>query len=125
MSSSHLRITSEDDVTIVELLEAKLFKLDETLLNEISSDLLALVDDSPCPQLLIDFQHTQAICSTMLGILIRLKKRTVEKGGLVALCSLQPLCHKLLLACNLDRVFDIYPDRTTALNDLTPEHRPG
>ena len=118
MATDHISIVEHRDIYIAELLDQKLFKLDHEMLDDIATTLLEFISTHTCPQLLIDFGNTQTICSTMLGILIRAKKRVAEKGGRIALCSLQPLPRKLITLCGLEVVFDIYPNRQAAIDEL-------
>jgi anti-anti-sigma factor len=60
------------------------------------------------PQLAIDFEKVEYVNSILLSMLIRLKKRIEESGGVICLVNLSDYCEELLEKLKLNTVFTTY-----------------
>jgi anti-anti-sigma regulatory factor len=65
-----------------------------------------------CPgkgdRIAFDVSRLRAVYSTVLGILIRIRKNRVEHGGVVSIINASRSLLKILHSLNLDRLFPIY-----------------
>jgi anti-anti-sigma factor len=59
-------------------------------------------------KLVLDFSNTYSLFSSGLGLMIRLRKKVAESGGLVCLVNVSRRVREFLSTLNLDRVFPIY-----------------
>jgi anti-anti-sigma factor len=72
--------------------------------------------DPPC--LLIDLSQTDYIGSRFVELLVRVWRRLKQRGGVLALCGVQPFCLEVLKVTRLDQVWALYPSRPAALDAL-------
>lgn len=114
--NSRLTISTEGDVTLVELAERRI--LDEVSISEIGDSLNALVVQSPKPRLVLDFSKVAHMSSSALGMLITLHKRTREKGGELRLCCIQPAIYEVFVITRLNEIFSIHQTRPQAMDSL-------
>ncbi len=114
--SSRLTISTEGDVTVVELADRRI--LDEVCISEIGDNLNSLVKQAPNPKLLIDFSQVAHMSSSALGMLITLHKRIREKGGELRLCCIQPAIYEVFVITRLSEIFSIHQTRPEALDSL-------
>lgn len=67
--------------------------------------------------LIVDFSKIDFIDSSGLGMLVSLLKMMNGKGEMM-LCALNPNIRNMFTLTRMDRIFRIYPDRTSALAQL-------
>ena len=119
--SQRLKITQSDNVTIAEFTDAEISKFDESAIDEISHELFTVVETHTPVSLLLDFSNVTYLNSSMLGVLIRLKKRIKESQGRLKLCSIKPLLYEMFLFTEVHKLFDICHDQESALNKFYTE----
>lgn len=73
-------------------------------------DAFAVTTSSPL--VVIDFEKTRYIDSTVLECLVALERAISERGAQLILVALQPQIRRIVDVCGLDRLFDIR-DRAT------------
>lgn len=106
-----------EDITIADL-------ANEPALSE---ELGALIeraetsDASAIPHIVLNFADVTYLNSTNIGQLLRLRKRLVDAGRSMRLCSMRDDVWTLILAAGLDRIFRVDPDPMTALAGLQLE----
>ena len=86
--------------------------LDCTSLNEYTADtvgqqLLALADNNPGQQVVLDLAPIEYLTSTVLSHLVRLHKRLLASGGRMTLENIRPAVRDVFRVTLLDRVFHI------------------
>lgn len=67
---------------------------------------------------LIDLESVVYVSSAVLGFFITLYKDLKEQGGRLKLVNAQPSVSNLFEITRLDRILEMYSDRTTALNSF-------
>jgi anti-anti-sigma factor len=111
-------ITREADATVVEAGSSYDSVADQKL-----SEFAALVLDEArtCepPNLVLDLTNTQYIASNFVELLIRVWKQLKGRGGVLALCGMQPLCAEVVHIMRLDSVLSVYPNRAEAVAALS------
>jgi anti-anti-sigma factor len=65
--------------------------------------------------MVIDLGGTRYVSSDGLRILLRALKAYRRNGGGLKLCCLNPRLSEIIAMAGLDRIFEIYPTRTAAL----------
>lgn len=108
-----LKLTSEGDVSIVELLDKKI--LEEESISAISAELFELAAKADEPRIVMDFANVGHMSSSALGMLITLHKRVREKGGQLRLCGIRPSIYEVFEITRLSEVFMICADRAEAV----------
>jgi len=72
-----------------------------------------------CIKLVVDFSGVEYVGSSVLGVLATEVRKNRELGGDVKLVNLTAGIKRLFSITRLDKVFNIYDDRETALNDFS------
>ena len=68
--------------------------------------------------LVFDFTGVRFFSSQVLGLLLEGRARLQPNGGRVAVCALNPQLERVFRITNLDKIFVLYPDRATAIEEL-------
>ena len=118
MQHPRIAVRQVRGVTVAELLEEQIDRLDTETVEEISGALLTLVPKGTPVRLLVSFGRVSFMGSTLLGTLIRLSKRTIENKGALKLCSLNPSIKSMFALVKLDLILDICPDEQSALDSF-------
>ena len=84
---------------------------------ELKSKTVELIDGG-ARRFVIDFTDTTFIDSTTLGVLLGTVKRLHPHGGKLALVVSDKSIARVFEVTGLDRVFDLHPDRPSALRAL-------
>ena len=114
--SPRLKISTEGDVSIVELTDRKI--LDEVNIGQIGDQLNAIIGQSPKPKLLLDFTAVCHMSSSALGMLITVHKRIREKGGQLRMCNIAPAIYEVFAIMRLTNVFQICQSGDDALESF-------
>ncbi len=111
--SSHLKIKNVDGVSLVEFADRKI--LDEVAIQEISDELMNLVNSEPAIRLLLNFRNVDHLSSAALGTLITLNKRVQEKHGTLKLSDINRQIFEVFKITKLNKVFEIHESADQAL----------
>ncbi len=117
-----IETSQEDGVTVVTFIERKI--LEAAAIMELSEDLIRLVDQEGCKDLLLDFSAVEFLSSAALNKLIILDKKVKAKGGQLKLCSMIPEIREVFVITRLNQLFDIVDTRAKALDGFR-RARPG
>ncbi len=111
-SNVELRVEQDADITIVSIL-TKRVPVDLSELFE--EKVVQAVDRLERPKVLIDFGGVTFLSSAVLGKLIKLNGRVMDRGGEMALCGLEPRIAEVFHITNLDKLFAIHKTRNDAI----------
>ena len=78
-----------------------------------------------CQHVVLNFSGVNYISSSHLAQLLRLRKRIVDHGRALVLCSLSDNVYSVILLTGLDRIFRFAQDPMTALATLQIEGEQG
>jgi len=112
-----LFVEETERATVVTFSDTEI--LDSLLVREIQDELLSLVEELERHRLVLDFSDVKMLSSSMLGVLIRVHHRIVAARGRLALCRIADPIFEVFKITNLDRVFEIFSNRETALKSFT------
>jgi stage II sporulation protein AA (anti-sigma F factor antagonist) len=84
--------------------------LDETNTPAVGDELLALVERRRPQTLLVDFANVAFLSSTMLGLLLVVRKALQARGGRLVLCHLNPQVYEVFEATRLHLLFEVRRD---------------
>ena len=115
-SNSRITVSTEGDVTVVELADRKI--LDEVSILHIGEQLNTLVADKLKPKLVVDFTNVAHLSSSALGMLITLHKNIRERDGKLSLCNIQPQIYEIFAITRLNDIFKISESRAEALTEM-------
>jgi anti-sigma B factor antagonist len=107
----------KDDIHLVAFKDKKI--LDDTVLDEIRSELTQLIGKASGPDVLLDFGNVEFMSSAMLGLLGQLHRKISAGKGRLKMCSIRPEIFQVFKLTNLDKLFSIHPDAATALATFT------
>jgi anti-sigma B factor antagonist len=70
---------------------------------------------------LMDFSEVEFMTSSMIGRLLRLRKRLVANGGRLGLVGMSDSIRQVFATTRLDRFFEVYPSLEKALKRFRPQ----
>ena len=79
---------------------------------------MSVVEQAEKINLVLDFCNVRFLSSAVLGLLIRVSKKTYEQGGQLKLCNISPNIYEVFKITRLTKIFDICEDVNSALEDL-------
>jgi hypothetical protein len=103
-----------DDVFCVRLTKTE---LPEPEVHDLANELVELVTDEGCRKLVLVLgpEPPNLIYSVFMGKLLMVRRRLLEAGGALKLCSVGPAVRGVFDALQLAQYFDFYPDRDAAV----------
>ena len=110
-------LTEEGDVTIVQLVDPKIF--DTLVVSDLEDELLDLVELREPKKILVDFESVTQCSTSVINGLLRTKKRLVRRDGHLGLCGMTDSIRDAYRMLNLDgTVFKIFDTRERAIEEL-------
>jgi len=103
----HFRSSSDGKVLWVRLSEAKI--LDELVIRQVQDELLRMLETTPEPAVVLDFQFVEFLSSSALGMLVRVHKRCKDLKISLKLCNIGKEIEKVFKITGLNKVLDIGP----------------
>jgi anti-sigma B factor antagonist len=89
--------------------------LDDTMLDEIRTEMAQLLGKASGPDVLLDFSNVEFMSSAMLGLLGQLHRKISAGQGRLKMCGIAPGILEVFQVTKLNKVFDIRPDAAEAL----------
>lgn len=105
--------TGSKPVYVVEIQQPRL--TDESRLDEIREQILAIDKDATGVDILIDLSPVEFLSSAALGMLGMIHRKTWAAKGRLKLCGIGPEVLQLFQVTKLDSLFDIHDDRRQGL----------
>lgn len=114
----HLDIVRRGDVFCARLRQRQ---MEETDILEMADEMLTLVVDRGCRQLVLRLVPDALDClySVFLAKLVMIRRRLLECGGTLVLCDVTPQVLGVFEACHLKDYFQFAADQDAALALLT------
>jgi anti-anti-sigma regulatory factor len=100
-----LAVEQRGPVAVVKLPAGSLFH--DEVIDLIGEELNLFLNTSDCRRLVLDFGSVDRVCSELLSVLIVVHKKLLERGGRLALCSLNTGLREIIATLRLDQVFVI------------------
>lgn len=94
-------------------------RLDTASSTDFEIYIQGLISDSKS-QFIIDFSNVSYVSSTGLRILLLLTKKLDSTQGSLKICALNEHVTHVFTVSGISTLFSIYPDRSTALEELSP-----
>ena len=101
------------DVTIATFVDKKI--LDENNIQQIGSQLFALVEEDGHKRIVLDFTNVEYLSSAALGKLITMDRKVKANSGKLRLCSIRADIYEVFAITKLNKLFDIKDDQEDAL----------
>ena len=112
-----IQTAKKDDIHIVLFKDKKI--LDDTVLDEIKTEINRLMGNASGPDMLLDFSNVEFMSSAMLGLLGQMHRKISTGHGRLKMCSIRPEIFQVFKLTNLDKLFSIHKDAPTALATFT------
>jgi anti-anti-sigma factor len=109
---STVRSESFGEIRTIQLNDAKI--LDESVIQQISKDLIELLGKTEETNVVLDFDQVRFMSSSALGMLIKVNKKCKEFKIDLKLCNIAPDIMQVFKITRLDKVLSIYPDSQAA-----------
>ena len=116
-----LEITRNGDVAIVGFNMATISSVSG--ISEISEKIRDHITEHKPKKLLIDFDGVKFFSSQMLGVLVDVWRRLKEYDGMVRISGIDAQLSRVFRITNLDKIFEFYPDRKTALEAMAEKNK--
>jgi len=113
MPKDLFQVTTEDQVTIVEL--ALPTSMDSDEFDELNTSLIALINKQPAGRWVLDLSRLYYLGSAALGLMVNLRQIVKDAGGVIVLCGMSPRLASIFRTCCMERLFQIRPNRAEAL----------
>ena len=108
-----IQTAKKGDIHIVLFKDKKI--LDDTVLDEIKTEVNRLMGNAAGPDMLLDFTNVEFMSSAMLGLLGQLHRKISAGQGRLKMCGIRPEIFQVFKLTNLDKLFKIYPDTAAGL----------
>jgi len=115
-----IKAESNGDILTVYILELRL--LDEITIQGVFKDIMAVLEKTQEPNLLIDFRRVNFMSSSALGMLIRVHKKCKEFKIAMKLSNISPNIREVFKITGLEKIFDIYDDAADAQEAFKKGH---
>lgn len=113
---TYFRVEPRNGCVVLTFVVTKLSEEDN--LEQLSHDMLALVDQYQVRRLVVNLAEVEYLTSAVLGKLITLHRRLHRKDGRLAVCGAKDTVEDVFRATRLDEYFAMTPDVTTAVTQL-------
>ena len=113
---SQLSVTEENGVGIGGFENATV--LDAYHVDQVSLDLLALVEKEKRRHLILDLGTIQMLSSQTLGVFLKLREKVEAQEGRVVICGVDPNLYRVFKITRLQSLFEFYDDRESALKSF-------
>ncbi|MCK4887341.1 MAG: STAS domain-containing protein [Planctomycetes bacterium] len=84
-------------------------------ISELSDTLRDFVEEQKPTKMIFDFEAVKFFSSQVLGILLDMRKRLKEFDGKIVISAIDPQLYRVFRITNLDKIFEFFPDRNTAI----------
>ena len=108
-----IEIVTSDNVSIVSFSARSIGGISE--IEQISAELQAYVRENQPMKMVVDFNGVGFFSSQMLGLLVDIWRRMKEYEGVILISGINPQLARVFKITNLDRIFQFYPDRDSAV----------
>jgi anti-anti-sigma factor len=88
--------------------------LDETTLEQLSVDLMEMLNKTTEERVILDFRNVKFMSSSFLGKLVQVHKKSMEFKVKLKLCSINSEIRQVFKITRLDRLFEIESDEASA-----------
>jgi anti-anti-sigma factor len=92
--------------------------LHEAAVEEAGRQMLALVNDSGCKNVLLNLDNVEGMTTAFLGKLVALYNQVTAGGGRLALCRVRPILMEIFNICHFPGRSSIYPGEQEALDSF-------
>ena len=111
--NKQLRVERNADALVVHFLDQRIHA--DAAITSLGKELYAVVDRPDCLKLVLNFSDVEFLSSAMLGKLVTMQRKIVEKNGVLRLCEMCPNIRLIFKLTCLDRILDIRETEADAI----------
>jgi anti-sigma B factor antagonist len=111
--SSRIMVQKIGKVAVVDFIDAAIMDMQQ--IQQITDELVNLVDAQDEKYLLLDFSPVKFLSSQALGVLLKIHQKLAAKDGWLGICGLRKDLYKIFRLTRLDRIFNFYDGEQEAL----------
>ena len=111
-----LNIETIDGVTVVSFGSASICGISGV--DELAGELRDYISDQQPKKMVVDFEGVRFFSSQVLGMLVDAWRKLKDYGGTVLISGIDPQLSRVFKITNLDRIFEFYPDKSSAVEAL-------
>lgn len=115
-STRRVEVEEVGDVSVARFVDKKI--LDETNIQIIGNQLVALVDEDDRKKIVLDFSNVEYLSSAALSKLLILEKKAKAAGAKLRFCGIRPDIYQIFTLTKLNKLFDIYDSEDQAIEGL-------
>ena len=106
-------VTGQGSVAIVTFKSTSVTDVDEIAIA--SQQIKQFIDVNQPNRLIFDFEGVKFFSSQVLGLLLDIRTKLKTCDGEVVITAINPQLHRVFKITNLDKVFQFFPDRESAM----------
>jgi len=111
-----ISVDYDENATIVTFTDEKI--LEENDIVALQESVMSVLEQAERINLILDFCNVRFLSSAVLGLLIRVSKKTYEQDGQLKLCNISPNIYEVFKITRLTKIFDISENVKSAIEDL-------
>ena len=111
-----LNIETVDGVTVVSFSTASICGISGV--DELAAQLRDYIAAEQPKKMVVDFEGVRFFSSQVLGMLVDAWRRLKDYNGRVLISGIDPQLSRVFKITNLDRIFEFYPDKSSAVEAL-------
>ena len=108
-----IEITSDRDAALVTFQVPCL--CDTDTITHAGVKLRTYIDAHHPTRMIFDFEKVKFFSSQVLGLILEARSKCLSYEGRVVISAINPQLHRVFRITNLDRIFEFFPDKQSAL----------
>ena len=110
-----IAVEQQSDAIIVRI---QVKDLDEVHIAAVKSELEPVTAKSTGLPIILDMSNVKFVPSLTLGVLVKLASEFKGRGQRLVLVSMQPMVRQVFALTRLDKIFEIAPDISAAMQNV-------
>jgi anti-sigma B factor antagonist len=82
-----------------------------------SEQINKFIEENHPKKIVFDFENVKFFSSQVLGLLLKIRTKLQAYKGEVVISAIDPQLHRVFKITNLDRVFEFFPDKESAIGN--------
>ena len=114
--SKELEIISEGNIAVVSFYAASMSSPQP--IAKAGRKISEFIEQNHPKAVVFDFSRVKFFSSQLLGLLLDIRAKLKNYGGVAVISAIDPNLHRVFKITNLDKIFEFFPDRKTAVKSL-------
>jgi len=114
--NSVVEITNADNIAVVAFKETSISNTEG--IAAASEKIKQYIHESQPNAIVIDFSRVKFFSSQVLGLLLEIRAELKTYDANVVISAIEPQLHRVFKITNLDKIFEFFPDKESAVKAL-------